>query len=82
MENTLIQMSSLLIPQVVPYISLEPRQRVLAFLALNAQPKFLQKDSESYWGHLTMDAIGVYESIYEACADQQTGLVSCKYQIS
>jgi hypothetical protein len=75
-------MSSVLIPKIVPYIPLKPRPRSSAFLALDDSPKFLQKDAESYWGHLTMDALGVYESIYEACADQETGLVSCKYQIS
>lgn len=70
----------MLILEVVPYTPPEPRPRAFAFLVLDDSPKFLNKDSESYWERLTTDAMNVYESIYEACADPETRLVSRKYQ--
>jgi hypothetical protein len=48
---------------------------------LDDSPKFLNKDSESYWERLTNDAMNVYESIYEACAEPESRLVSRKCQL-
>jgi hypothetical protein len=73
----------ILILEAVPYIPQEPQApppKALAFLSLDDSPRFLRRDSDSYWECVTVDAMKIYKTIYEACADSKTKFVSRKYQ--
>jgi len=58
--------------------SIPPQPQSFAFLTLDGSSKYLRPVKESYWDHVTIDGLSVYENIYDACCDPHTGLVSCK----
>jgi hypothetical protein len=63
-------------PDLIP-----PRPKASAFMALDDSPKFVKPNVEPYWERLTVDALKVYESIYEAASDPKTSLVNCKFRL-
>jgi len=49
----------------------------LFFYDLTSEPHHLVIASESYWRHLSVDALQIYTKIYDACKDEN-GNVSCE----